>query len=66
MLSKERQRDGENVWEVKDSDDNMVIQDLVNKGKEVSGASITYHSYPWINKDELEPREKIAAMIHFP
>jgi len=65
VLSKGRQRDGENIWEVKDSDGNMVIQDLVGKGKEVSGTKIAYHSYPWINKGEPEPREKIAAMIHF-
>ena len=66
VLSKGRQRDGENIWNAQDSDGNMVIQDLVSKGKEVKGFEITYHSYPWLNKGETEPREKIAAMIHFP
>ncbi len=66
VLSKGRERDGENVWEAKDSDGNMVIQDLVGKGKDVSGTEIAYHSYPWSNIGESEPREKIAAMIHFP
>ncbi|MCP4551629.1 MAG: hypothetical protein GY834_06225 [Bacteroidetes bacterium] len=66
LLSKDRERDGENLWDVKDSDGNMVIQNLISKGKSVSGTEIAYHSYPWINNDELEPREKIAAMINFP
>ncbi len=66
ILSKDRLRDGENMWDVKDSDGNMVIQDLVGKGKQVSGTEIAYHSYPWLNIGETEPREKIAAMIHFP
>jgi two-component system, NtrC family, sensor kinase len=66
VLSKGRQRDGENVWETKDSDGNMVIQDLINKGMLVKGSEIAYHSYPWLNNGETIPREKIAAMINFP
>jgi signal transduction histidine kinase len=66
VLSKGRQRDGENIWGAKDSDGNMVIQDLVRIGKEGKGSEITYHSYLWLNKGESKPREKIAAMIHFP
>lgn len=66
VLSKGHQRDGENIWETKDSDGNMVIQDLVGKGREVKGSIIAYHSYPWLNKGETESREKIAAMLHFP
>lgn len=65
VLSKSRLRDGENIWEAKDSDGNFVIQDLVTKGRGVGGNDIVYHSYPWLNQGETEPREKIAAMIHF-
>ncbi len=66
VLSKNRLRDGEYIWEVEDSDGNMVIQDLVGKGREAAGTEIAYHSYPWLNLGEKEPRLKIAAMIHFP
>ncbi len=66
VLSKDRLRDGENIWETKDSDGNFVIQDLVAKGREALGRDITYHSYPWLNIGEDIPREKIAAMVHFP
>lgn len=66
VLSKGRQRDGENIWEAQDSDGNMVVQDLIRIGKEANGSEIVYYSYPWLNKGETEPREKIAAMVHFP
>lgn len=66
ILSKGRQRDGENIWETKDSNGNMVIQDLIGKGLLVKGSEIAYHSYPWLNNGETVPREKIAAMLNFP
>ncbi|MBN1157096.1 cache domain-containing protein [Candidatus Woesearchaeota archaeon] len=66
VLSKGRQRDGEYIWEEQDSDGNFVIQDLVGKGRELAQGEIGYHSYPWINKGETEPREKIASLLHFP
>ncbi len=66
VLSKGRQRDGEDVWATQDSDGNYVIQDLVTKGKALKGSEIAYHDYPWLNLGETEPRMKIAAMVHFP
>lgn len=66
ILSKGRARDGENIWNTKDSNGNMVIQDLVSKGRAATGSEIVLHSYPWLNNGETEPREKIAAMLHFP
>ncbi|MBN2367874.1 cache domain-containing protein [Candidatus Woesearchaeota archaeon] len=66
VLSKGRQRDEEYIWDEQDSDGNYVIQDLVGKGRELVTGEIGYHSYPWINLGETEPREKIAALIHFP
>ncbi len=66
ILSKDRQRDGENIWDVKDSDGNTVVQDSLRKGREVSGSEIAYHSYPWLNPGDTEPRLKISAIFHFP
>lgn len=66
VLSKGRQRDGENIWAAKDSDGNFMVQDIVRIGRETSGSRIVYHSYPWLNLGETEPREKISAMVHFP
>ena len=66
VLSKGRQRDGENVWNTQDSDGNYVIQDLIKIGKQLKKDEFGYHSYPWLNKGEVVPREKIAAMINIP
>ena len=66
ILSKDRERDGENIWDVKDSDGNAVIQDILRMGREVSGFEIAHHSYPWLNPGETEPRQKISAIFHFP
>ncbi len=33
ILSKDRERDGENIWDVKDSDGNTVVQDSLRKGR---------------------------------
>ncbi|MCK4997302.1 cache domain-containing protein [Candidatus Pacearchaeota archaeon] len=66
ILSLDQLRDGDNIWMAKDFDGNYLVQDLVNKGKAVQGSEIAYHSYWWANEGEEVPREKIAAMIHFP
>jgi len=65
ILSKDRERDGENIWDVKDSDGNIVVQDSLRKGREVSGSEIAYHSYLWLNPGDTEPRLKISAIFHF-
>ena len=64
ILSKNRERDGENIWESKDADGNFMVQDLISAGRKVKGGEIAYHSYPWVNIGEQNPREKIAAIIH--
>ena len=66
VLSKRRERDGENIWESMDSDGNLVIQDLVGIGRTLGDGDIGYHSYPWLNLGETVPRDKLAAMLHFP
>lgn len=66
ILSKGRQRDGENIWDTKDADGNLVIQKLIADGKTATSADIVYDSYMWLDRDEISAREKIVAMIHFP
>lgn len=66
ILSKGRQRDGENIWETKDADGKLIIQDLISTGRAATGSDITYLSYMWLNNGETIPREKIAAMLNFP
>lgn len=66
ILSKGMQRDGENIYNVKDADGNLVVQNIIEKGLTATGSDIITYSYMWLNKGELVQREKIAAMVRFP
>lgn len=65
VISKGGLRDGENIWNAKDSDGNLFIQSIVNKGIGLKEGEVAYERYPWINKGEKEARMKIAAISYF-
>lgn len=66
MLSLKRQRDGENIWEAKDSNGNLFIQDIINKAKNLKEGEVALSSYPWKNTGEAFARNKFAAYTYYP
>lgn len=66
VLSLNKKRDGENIWEAKDSDGKFFIQEIINKGKKLqeNETAITY--YPWQNNGEKKSRMKLAGYSYFP
>lgn len=66
ILSKNHERDNENIWNAKDSDNNYFIQNIIAKGKKLNSNEIDYENYYWKNIDEKKPRQKIAAILHEP
>jgi len=70
LISKDGKRDGENIFDAKDADGNLFIQNIVNKalvlkyeeGKEIP---IDYERYPWQNQGEDAKRMKLAAITYF-
>jgi len=66
IVSKDRQRDGENIWNTKDANGTYFIQEAVGKARHLSGNAIDHQIYPWKNIGEDQPRDKIAALVHFP
>ncbi len=66
ILSKDRARDGENIWDVADADGNKSAQTAVEIGMTLTGAEVGYNTYVWRNLDDDEPRTKTAAFVHFP
>ncbi|MBN2419265.1 MAG: methyl-accepting chemotaxis protein [Deltaproteobacteria bacterium] len=66
VLSYNRQRDGENIWEAKDSDGKYFIQDIVNTGQILKKGESAISCYPWKNIGETNPRYKIAGYSYFP
>ncbi len=66
ILSKDRARDGENIWDVTDADGNSPVQTVVAIGRALTGSELGYNTYVWSNPGEEEPRAKTAAFVHFP
>ncbi len=65
ILSKNGARDGANIWNAKDANGRLFIQDIVHKGMRLSGDAVDFDVYPWKNKGETEARDKIAAITYF-
>jgi len=65
VLSHQGKRDGENIWESKDSSGNLFIQNVVNRALETRDGSANLVTYPWKNAGESAPREKIVAVTYY-
>ena len=65
IVSKNGSRNGDNIWGAKDANGRLFIQDIVKKGRQLSGNSTAYEVYSWKNKGETVARDKIAALTYF-
>jgi methyl-accepting chemotaxis protein len=66
ILSSKRLRDGENIWESKDSNGKLFIQELVNLSMSLKQGETGIYYYPWKNANDSSPREKIMGYTYFP
>jgi methyl-accepting chemotaxis protein len=67
VVSKNGKRDGENIWNAKDGDGRLFIQELIQKAKKTANdGHIAEIRYPWQNPGESEIRYKIARLQYFP
>lgn len=65
FISLDGKRDGENIWEAKDPEGKLVIQEIIKIAKETPEGSLSKYTYFWQNKGEEQPREKIALIQYF-
>ena len=65
IISQNGSRDGENIWESKDSDGRLFIQDIVNSALKTKDGSVAFVTYPWKNAGDRTPRLKIAAVTYY-
>jgi methyl-accepting chemotaxis protein len=65
IISKGGSRDGENIWEAKDTNGRFFIQDIVNGALAAKNGEVTFVDYPWKNTGETVPRTKTAAVAYF-
>jgi signal transduction histidine kinase len=64
VISHEGKRDGENIWQAKDSDGTLFIQEICNKAVSSKG-SIAEQQYPWKNAGDNDARMKIARIMYY-
>jgi methyl-accepting chemotaxis protein len=65
VLSFQGKRDGENIWETKDAEGNLFIQDVVNKALTTKNGECDFQRYPWLNEGDKQARWKMAAVTYF-
>ena len=65
IISKNGERDGENIWDSKDTDGRYYIRSIVNKGTKLKKNEVAFERYPWRNIGEDKERWKVAAISYF-
>jgi len=65
IISKNGERDGENIWDSRDTDGRYYIREIVNKGIKLKKGKTALERYPWRNIGEAEERWKVAAVSYF-
>ncbi len=66
VVSKDRKRDGENIWDAQASNGVYLIREIVSKGKLLTSDNVDYFQYPWKNKGESRSRDKLTALVNIP
>ena len=65
IVSQNGQRDGENIWNVKDAAGRPMIQEIIGIGKATPPGQTGEYTYLWQNPGDPTPRKKIARVAHF-
>ncbi len=64
-ISKNGERDGENVLETRAADGRFIVKDMVTRASATLPGTVFYDRYPWQNPGEASPRTKRAALIYY-
>ncbi len=65
IISRDGQRDGENLWDSKDAEGRYFVHDIVNKAIKLKKNEVAYDRYPWKNPGEGSSRWKVVALTYF-
>ncbi|NUQ66335.1 MAG: methyl-accepting chemotaxis protein, partial [Pirellulales bacterium] len=64
-ISKDGKRDGENIWDAKDSSGNQFIQEIIRQSLDAKEGEVGFVRYPWKNEGDPKPRMKISAVAYY-
>ena len=65
IVSQNGIRDGEDVWNERDDEGRLVIQDIIRKALELAPGELGTVEYWWRNPGEPSPRLKIARIAYY-
>ncbi len=65
IVSRNGERDGEDIWEMRDADGQPVIQEIVQTALALPPGEFGTARYRWQNAGEAAPRWKIARLAYF-
>ncbi|MFO8083186.1 MAG: Cache 3/Cache 2 fusion domain-containing protein [Desulfobacterales bacterium] len=65
VISDGGKRDGEYIWESRDEDGNLFIQEIISKALSTKQGEITEVRYPWRNPGDPAARMKVARIMYY-
>ncbi|MBT8489725.1 MAG: methyl-accepting chemotaxis protein, partial [Deltaproteobacteria bacterium] len=65
IISLDGKRDGENIWNVQDSNGNFFIQDIIRKGLALDRGEIATIKYQWKNAGDKAARLKVVKLAYY-
>lgn len=65
VVSQRGERDGEDIWEIKDSDGRYVVKDFVNKAIALKPGELATARYRWQNPGDPPPRWKTCRLAYY-
>jgi len=65
IISSKGERDGEDIWENRDSDGHLVVQEIIGKAIRLQPGEMTTVRYRWQNRGEPAPRWKVARLAYY-
>ncbi|OGV48991.1 MAG: hypothetical protein A2017_17425 [Lentisphaerae bacterium GWF2_44_16] len=65
IISKDGERDGENILTVKDANGKPALKDIVESAIKLKEGEVGFKDYSWLNPGEESPRIKTGAYIYF-
>jgi methyl-accepting chemotaxis protein WspA len=65
IISKGGERDGENIWDARDTTGRSIVQDEIRNTMALPRGGVLVDSYSWQNPGESRPRVKLVALMYF-
>ncbi len=65
VLSKDGERNGENILDTKDANGRTIIKDVVDRALTTPPGTVFFDQYPWKNKGEATARTKRVALVYY-